>query len=390
MAGRNTYKEDEILETPFDFKHLLRASVYVKKYAKKMIFALFLSAIGAITGLFAPIITQRALDVAIPNKDQKLLLTLVLILVASYTISILFTTFRSRIMTKVGQDIIFDIRKDLFEHLQKLSFQYYDDRPHGKILVRVVNYVNSVSDMLSNGLINVILESLNLIFIIIFMFSVDVKLSIVVLCGVPVLAVFMFWIKKSLLLMVCMFFMGCLSLVFGIVFNYLCQVYIISTNFYIACSFINYSIKYGEMTRATVTQAEVDDTAKEENKSASAIDAYEQRFGEKLARWMEEKKYLSAQFTIADLATEMGTNKLYMSRYINRKYEVNFSTLITRLRLSEAKEYMLAHPNVKQEEVALHSGFSSSSYFSKVFSREEGITPVLWRKAQTASLPYEM
>lgn len=144
------------------------------------------------------------------------------------------------------------------------------------------------------------------------------------------------------------------------------------------------------MTRATVTQAEVDDTAKEENKSASAIDAYEQRFGEKLARWMEEKKYLSAQFTIADLATEMGTNKLYMSRYINRKYEVNFSTLITRLRLSEAKEYMLAHPNVKQEEVALHSGFSSSSYFSKVFSREEGITPVLWRKAQTASLPYEM
>ena len=197
MAGRNTYKEDEILETPFDFKHLLRASVYVKKYAKKMIFALFLSAIGAITGLFAPIITQEALDVAIPNKDQKLLLTLVLILVASYTISILFTTFRSRIMTKVGQDIIFDIRKDLFEHLQKLSFQYYDDRPHGKILVRVVNYVNSVSDMLSNGLINVILESLNLIFIIIFMFSVDVKLSIVVLCGVPVLAVFMFWIKNK-------------------------------------------------------------------------------------------------------------------------------------------------------------------------------------------------
>lgn len=84
----------------------------------------------------------------------------------------------------------------------------------------------------------------------------------------------------------------------------------------------------------------------------------------------------------------MGTNKLYMSRYINRKYEVNFSTLITRLRLSEAKEYMLAHPNVKQEE-ALHSGFSSSSYFSKVFSREEGITPVLWRKAQ-AVVPYEM
>ena len=201
---------------------------------------------------------------------------------------------------------------------------------------------------------------------------------------------FMFWIKKSLFLLVCMYFLACLTLIFGIIFNYLCQVYIISVNFYIACSFINYSIKYGEMTHATVTQAEEEDTAKEERKSPSDMDAYEQRFGEKLAHWMEEKKYLATQLTIDDLATEMGTNKLYMSRYINRKYEVNFSTLITRLRLSEAKEYMLAHPNVKQEEVALHSGFSSSSYFSKVFSREEGITPVLWRKAQAASLPYEM
>ena len=195
---------------------------------------------------------------------------------------------------------------------------------------------------------------------------------------------FMFWIKKSLFLLVLMYFLACLTLVFGIIFNYLCQVYVISANFYIACSFINYSIKFGEMTHATVTQAEVDDTDKVEQKSASDTYDYELRFGEKMAQWMAEKKYLASQLTIDDLATEMGTNKLYMSRYINRKYEVNFSTLITRLRLSEAKEYMLAHPNVKQEEVALHSGFSSSSYFSKVFSREEGITPVLWRKAQAS------
>jgi ATP-binding cassette subfamily B protein len=63
-------------------------------------------------------------------------------------------------------------------------------------LIRVVNYVNSVSDMLSNGLINLVLEIINLVFIIIFMFLVDVKLSLVVMAGVPVLAVFMFWIKN--------------------------------------------------------------------------------------------------------------------------------------------------------------------------------------------------
>lgn len=196
MAGRNTFREDEALETPFDIRHLLRASSYIKKYLWKMILSLFLSACGGIAALFAPMVTQRALDGAIPNKDVKQLIFLVAMLILTYVVSIVFTTVRSHIMVHVSQNIIYDIRKDLFAHLQKLPFQYYDDRPHGKILIRVVNYVNSVSDMLSNGLINVALEILNLIFIVIFMFCVDVKLSLVVLAGVPVLAVFMLWIKN--------------------------------------------------------------------------------------------------------------------------------------------------------------------------------------------------
>ena len=197
MARRNTYKEDEVLETPFDYHHLLRASVYIKKYLKKMIFALILSAIGGITALFGPKITQIALDEAIPDGNVKRLFMLVAMLCGCFILSIIFTTIRSRIMINVSQNIIYDIRKDVFEHLQKLPFQYYDDRPHGKILIRVVNYVNSVSDMLSNGLINVVLEIMNLVFIVIFMFLVDVKLSLVVLAGVPILAIFMFWIKNK-------------------------------------------------------------------------------------------------------------------------------------------------------------------------------------------------
>lgn len=197
MARRNTYKEDEVLETPFDYHHLLRAFVYIKKYIGKMVFALILSAVGGITGLFGPMITQKALDVAIPNKNVRMLFMLVALLCFSFILSIIFTTIRSRIMIKVSQNIIYDIRKDIFEHLQELPFQYYDDRPHGKILIRVVNYVNSVSDMLSNSLINLVLEIINLLFIIVFMFMVDVKLSLVVLTGVPILMVFMFWIKNK-------------------------------------------------------------------------------------------------------------------------------------------------------------------------------------------------
>ena len=197
MARRNTYREDEVLETPFDYHHLLRAFVYIKKYLKKMILALCLSAIGGITALFAPMITQEALDVAIPNKDMRMLMMLVGLLCFSFILSIIFTTIRSRIMINVSQNIVYDIRKDIFGHLQKLPFQYYDDRPHGKILIRVVNYVNSISEMLTNGLINVVLEIINLIFIVIFMFCVDVTLSLVVMMGVPILAVFMFWIKNK-------------------------------------------------------------------------------------------------------------------------------------------------------------------------------------------------
>lgn len=194
--ARNTYKQDEILEEPFDIRHLLRASSYIKKYQKRMICAILLSGIGGAFGYVAPMIIQRALDVAIPGKNFHLLFSLVGALIGIYTVSVIFTTIRSKIMVDVSQSIIYDIRKDLFEHLQKLPFQYYDDRPHGKILIRVVNYVNSVSDMLSNGLINILLESFNLLFIVIFMFLVDVQMALVVLCGVPVLMIFMFWIKN--------------------------------------------------------------------------------------------------------------------------------------------------------------------------------------------------
>lgn len=193
--ARNTYRVDEQYEEEFNIRHLLLAGSYIRKYSKKMISAIILSAIGGGVALLGPMITQKALDDAIPNKNMNMLIWLVVALAAVSVIAIVFTTIRSTIMTKVSANIIYDIRKDLFEHLQKLSFQYYDDRPHGKILIRVVNYVNSVSDMLSNGLINVILESLNLILIVVFMFIVDVQLSLVIVFGVPVLMLFMFWIK---------------------------------------------------------------------------------------------------------------------------------------------------------------------------------------------------
>lgn len=100
-------------------------------------------------------------------------------------------------MSVIGQNIVHDIRYDIFCHLQELPFSYYDDRPHGKIQVRVVNYVNSLSDLLSNGIVNTFTDLCNLIFILMFMFALDVRLTLICLCGLPVLAFVIILIKKK-------------------------------------------------------------------------------------------------------------------------------------------------------------------------------------------------
>ena len=195
--ARNRFDVDENLETPFSIKHLLRAGTYIGRHKKKMILSLVFSAISAAVGLIGPLLVQRGINVSVPNKDYRELAILAACMLASIIISLLFAIARSRYMIQVGQEIIYDIRKDLFQHLQKLPFQFYDDRPHGKILTRVINYVNSVSDALSNGIINFVLEIFNLILIAIFMLICDVKLSLVVMAGIPLLLVVIFLVKPA-------------------------------------------------------------------------------------------------------------------------------------------------------------------------------------------------
>lgn len=193
--ARNKFDVDENLESPFDIRHFRRAMIYIKRKKKPMIIAFILSALSAAIALSAPLIIQHVVDVTIPSKEKLALLGWSLLMLLTIVVSVILATIRSRIMTSVGQDIIFDIRTDLFAHLQQLPFKYYDDRPQGKILIRVVNYVNSVSDVLSNGIINFILEIVNLIFIAAFMFAVDVRLSFVILAGLPVFFGIMLLIK---------------------------------------------------------------------------------------------------------------------------------------------------------------------------------------------------
>ena len=184
--ARNKFDVDERLETPFQWKHLKRAGKYIGRHKGKMLLALLLNTLASAAALFIPKITQWVLDVAVPNKDTAMIGRMAGLFIGIILLSIVFTTIRSRMMAHVSQNIIHDIRTDLFAHLQKLPFTYYDSRPAGKILVRVINYVNSVSDILSNGIINMILEIINLVFIVIFMYTTDATLATVILAGLPV------------------------------------------------------------------------------------------------------------------------------------------------------------------------------------------------------------
>ena len=195
--ARNKYNVDETLETEFNAKHLIRSFQYIKRYKKLFFGAFFFSTVSILCGLVMPLFTADAIDVMIPNRDVRGLIIAGISLIVIVVVQALCNRFRSRCSAIAGQEIIRDIRRDLFVHLQELPFDYFDSRPHGKILVRVINYVNSVSDFLTNGIVNILLQILSLIFIAIFMISLHPQLSLVVFAGLPVFAIYIFAIKQK-------------------------------------------------------------------------------------------------------------------------------------------------------------------------------------------------
>ena len=195
--ARNKYDVDESLEEKYDFTKLGRLGKYVRPHMKTMVGVIILMLLTAALGMLYPYFLKLIMDEGIPNKDFRLILIL-----SGATLAIsLFTAIALRIkircMTKIGQGIVHDLRTDIFTHVLKLPFDYFDSRPHGKIQVRIVNYVNNLSDVLSNGLVNTITDLCSLVFIIAFMFTINVPLTLVVLAGLPVFIAYVFILKKK-------------------------------------------------------------------------------------------------------------------------------------------------------------------------------------------------
>lgn len=187
MAKVNTYSQDEDLSVSLNKEELKKAVKYIIPYKKEFILTLLITLLATTANMSIPYLVQIALNEHIPNKNVQGLIVLGIICAVIFVWSIFAANFRMKHMNYVGNSIIYDIRKDLFEHLQSLPFTFFDSRPHGKILVRVVNYVNSLSDMFSNGLVNTVLELVSLFVIVGFMFAINVKFTLISLLGFPLL-----------------------------------------------------------------------------------------------------------------------------------------------------------------------------------------------------------
>ena len=204
--ARNKYDIDETLESGFDINQLKRLGSYIGVYKNKLIFVVAIMLISSALSMLTPLFLKDVMDTVensaihglISKEDatRRVIIASCLMLVVTLIVVVILR-FKIKMMAEVGQGIIHALRRDLFIHLQELPFSYYDDKPHGKIQVRVVNYVNNLSDLLSNGIVNTITDLCSLFFILFFMLSLNVRFTLVCLCGLPVLATLVFIIKKK-------------------------------------------------------------------------------------------------------------------------------------------------------------------------------------------------
>ncbi|MBE4908905.1 ABC transporter ATP-binding protein [Bacillus luteolus] len=193
---RFQYSTDQVIEKPFNWKQMARLFSYMKPYSKSLLPLAFLTVIVATAvRLIVPIlIGVYTMDHAIANKDSDLLIKLVLIIAGLYFLSYLANTFRIRYMNLLGQNVIYDLRKHLFTHVQGLSHRFFDQRSAGSILVRIMNDINSLQELFTSGVINLLMDFLLLIGIFVILFALSPELTIAILIILPI----MFFISTSL------------------------------------------------------------------------------------------------------------------------------------------------------------------------------------------------
>ena len=192
--------DDEELERPFNKSQFVRLIRYMLPYKKQMIGSLILMVLASICSLGQPFLMSRALGV-LEKIDGATWKNLTLLIVGMVVLAIVGgLCLRKRVlwMDVSGRKAIAQIRQDLFDHIQGLSFSFFDTRSAGKILVRVINDVNSLNDLFTNGIVNVLVDCMNLVLLLVIMLVVNWKLTLISMCILPLLLFIMFKLKREM------------------------------------------------------------------------------------------------------------------------------------------------------------------------------------------------
>jgi len=196
-AGRQerfVYQDDNAIEKPFNWKQMSRLLQYIKPYRSKLVPIILATIAGTITKVSIPFLIGYTIDSAIKGKDVNLLMTMSAIILVMYCLQLAMNKYRIRHMNIIGQHVIFDLRAALFKHIQNLSFRFFDQRPAGSVLVRVTNDINSLQELFTSGIVNLIIDMLQLMGIVIILLVINFKLGIAVMITVPI----MFFVSTKL------------------------------------------------------------------------------------------------------------------------------------------------------------------------------------------------
>ena len=187
--------DDEALEKPFNKKQFVRLLGYMKPYKKHVIGSLILMVIAMVCSLASPFLMSRAIG-ELQEQTVTYLPWLLCGMVAVAILGALCTRQRIRWMDTAGRKALAKLREDLFSHIQHMSFSFFDTRSAGKLLVRVINDVNALNDLFTSGIVNVLIECMTMVLLLVIMFVVNWKLTLIGLCIIPLLLVILFKLKR--------------------------------------------------------------------------------------------------------------------------------------------------------------------------------------------------
>ena len=193
----NSYREDEVLENSDKKKHLLRLLSYLMEYKGKIFMVLLCMAVTVGISLVNPLIIERAIDVHVAAKDVQGLMKLGIFALLLNLIYVFMVKIRLLVMAKITNKILLTIRQDLYEHIQTLSFAFFDSRPTGKILARIIGDVNALKDVLNNFVTTLIPEFVTVIGVVIIMMIKDVRMALASLSTIPLMMVAIFLVQRA-------------------------------------------------------------------------------------------------------------------------------------------------------------------------------------------------